>query len=419
MKQFKVVLVNHSDTLGGASVVTMRLLKALIAAGVDARMVVFSKTSNNEFVSDLCSRNKRLFLFLKEHIDIFLHNGFNRKDMFKVSVASSGIDIINHPWIKEADIVCLNWINQGMVSFDAIEHLVDAGKHIVWTMHDMWNLTGICHHAHECMRYTEKCGNCQYVKKGRVENDLSRRVWLQKKALYDKANIHFVAVSNWLADKCRESSLLGNRALSVIHNAFPTDYYMTSLTAPVEKFNINYNKNIIVMGAARLDDPIKGIDYAVDAFNYIFDNHPEVANNCVAVLFGDIRDASILSRIRLPFHHLGTVGDAKLLRQLYASSKVVLSTSLYETLPGTLIEGEAAGCVPVSFGMGGQADIIDHKVNGYIAEYKSAKSIAEGIIWALKNAPSRKSQHENVEKRFDAKVIAQKYIDLFNSMLSQ
>mgnify|MGYP003468906413 FL=1 len=159
MKQFKVVLVNHSDTLGGASVVTMRLLKALIAAGVDARMVVFSKTSNNEFVSDLCSRNKRLFLFLKEHIDIFLHNGFNRKDMFKVSVASSGIDIINHPWIKEADIVCLNWINQGMVSFDAIEHLVDAGKHIVWTMHDMWNLTGICHHAHECMRYTEKCGN--------------------------------------------------------------------------------------------------------------------------------------------------------------------------------------------------------------------------------------------------------------------
>lgn len=419
MKQFKVVLVNHSDTLGGASVVTMRLLKALIAAGVDARMVVFSKTSNNEFVSDLCSRNKRLFLFLKEHIDIFLHNGFNRKDMFKVSVASSGIDIINHPWIKEADIVCLNWINQGMVSFDAIEHLVDAGKHIVWTMHDMWNLTGICHHAHECMRYTEKCGNCQYVKKGREEDDLSRRVWLQKKALYDKANIHFVAVSNWLADKCRESSLLGNRALSVIHNAFPTDYYMTSSTAPVKKFNINYNKNIIVMGAARLDDPIKGIDYAVDAFNYIFDNHPEVANNCVAVLFGDIRDTSILSRIRLPFHHLGTVGDAKLLRQLYASSKVVLSTSLYETLPGTLIEGEAAGCVPVSFGMGGQADIIDHKVNGYIAEYKSAKSIAEGIIWALENAPSRKSQHENVEKRFDAKVIAQKYIDLFNSMLSQ
>lgn len=419
MKQLKVVLVNHSDNLGGASVVTLRLMKALRKAGVDARMVVFGKSSDDEYVSELCCRNKRTRLFLAEQLEIFLHNGFSRKNMFKVSVAHSGFDIIEHPWVAQADIVCLNWINQGMVSFDAIGNLVKAGKRLVWTMHDMWNMTGICHHAYECTLYRKSCGNCMYVKKARVENDLSRQVWQHKKELYDMSDIHFVAVSNWLADKCRESSLLRDRPLSVIPNAFPSDFYMTRPSAPVKEFNIDYSKNIIIMGAARLDDPIKGLEYAVEAFNYIFDNHPDVANNCVVVLFGNIRDASILSRIRLTCHHLGRIGDAKLLRQLYASSKVVLSTSLYETLPGTLIEGEAAGCVPVSFGEGGQPDIIDHKVNGYIADYKSAKSIAEGIMWALENAPSRQMLHEDVRRRFDADVVAREYINLFDRIMSK
>ena len=107
-----------------------------------------------------------------------------------------------------------------------------------------------------------------------------------------------------------------------------------------------------------------------------------------------------------------------MLRQLYASSKVVLSTSLYETLPGTLIEGQAAGCVPVSFGQGGQKDIIDHKKTGYIAEYKSPESIADGIMWALENAPERNALHNEVHNRFAADVVAQRYIDLCNQLLS-
>ena len=414
----KVVLVNHSDTLGGASVVTLRLMHALRKAGVDARMVVSSKTTDDEHVSQMCGRKTQKLLFLKEHLDIFVNNGFNRADMFKVSVASAGYDILKHPWVKQADVVCLNWINQGMLSFKSIERLAKAGKRLVWTMHDMWNLTGVCHHAHECGRYCQNCGNCQYIKRGGKENDLSRRVWNEKKRLYDVADIHFVAVSNWLADKCRESSLLSNRPVSVIPNAFPTSDYTTVATLPMEHCGINFDKNIIIMGAARLDDPIKGIEYAVEAFNHLHDNYPDVARDCVAVLFGDIRDESILSRIRLPYRHLGRISDTKVLRNLYAASKVVLSTSLYETLPGTLIEGEAAGCVPVSFGKGGQPDIIDHKVNGYIADYKSAQSIAEGIVWAIGNAPSRQQQHQDVCQRFDADVVAQRYIDLFDNLMS-
>ena len=36
----KIVLINHSDSAGGAAVVSLRLVQALAEQGVDARMLV-------------------------------------------------------------------------------------------------------------------------------------------------------------------------------------------------------------------------------------------------------------------------------------------------------------------------------------------------------------------------------------------
>lgn len=98
---------------------------------------------------------------------------------------------------------------------------------------------------------------------------------------------------------------------------------------------------------------------------------------------------------------------------MYASGTVVVSSSLFETLPGTLIEGQAAGCVPVTFGRGGQRDIVKHLKNGYIAEYKNPRSLAEGIIWALSQPISRENLHDQIDKSFSSKVVARRYMRLF------
>ena len=415
----KVTLLNHSDTLGGASVVTFRLMQALRDEGVDAQMLVLSKTSDSESVTQLCSRRRRNRAFLSERLNIFLRNGFSKANLFKVSTATHGVSLISHPLIAETDVIAINWINQGMLSLDELEALTQLGKPIIWTMHDMWCLTGVCHHALECDNYKAQCGNCQFISNGRRKNDLSHATWLRKNEIYKNSNIYFVPVSNWLAEKCRQSSLLADKQIEVIHNAFPIDFYSTTPSSLVQGFGIDYDKNLILMGAARLDDPIKGFEYAIEAINVFSKTNPDMAKKCEVVFFGEIRDIQLLKRLRMPYLHLGRINDPKAIRQLYASAKVVISTSLYETLPGTLIEGQAAGCVPVSFGMGGQADIIDHKVTGYIAEYKSPKSIAEGIAWALETAPDREMVHNSVKEKFASKVIAQRYIALFKKLLSK
>ena len=256
-----------------------------------------------------------------------------------------------------------------------------------------------------------------YLHDGRRDRDLSRTVWKRKSRLYASVPIHFVPVSNWLAGKCRESSLLQSADVTVIPNAFPTADFNVTPSRPGDKLPVTPGRNIILMGAARLDDPIKGLDYAIDALNIIARAHPEVAAECEAVFFGAIRNPQLLERLEFPYRHLGMITDSRLVSDLYAASRIILSTSLYETLPGTLIEGMAGGCIPVSFAQGGQADIFTHLDTGYMAQYKSPQSVAEGILWALKHDITRNRLHDEVVTRFSAEAVARRYIALFNRIL--
>ena len=161
------------------------------------------------------------------------------------------------------------------------------------------------------------------------------------------------------------------------------------------------------MGAARLDDPIKGFDMAVDTLNRLTDE------NVAAVFFGDLRDPSLLDGLKIPYVHLGTVTDPATIHDIYAHADVVLSSSLCETLPGTLIEGMASGCVPVSFHSGGQADIVDHLTTGYLAPLGDTAALAAGIRMALTDCFDRTAIRSSVVDRFSAPMIASRYLDLF------
>lgn len=415
-KPLKVLFICSSDLMGGAAVVSWRLINALQSRGVDARMLVYTRLSDSPLVDKISSRFCRGVKFALERISILFHNGFDRDKLFKVSFANFGMDLTGHPWVKEADILNLNWINQGLLSIHGIERLQRLGKPIVWTMHDMWCMTGVCHHAYECDRFERECGCCPQLNSDKP-CDMSHRVWKKKMHLYDNSPITFVAVSNWLASRARQSSLLRDRRLEVIPNAFPVETFHIEPREDFPTFDPIEGRRRLIFGAARIDDPLKGLPILIKALNMIFDERPDVAKTTSVILFGDIRDKSALDSLRFASLYVGRVRDPKLLRQLYASSSVVVSASHYETLPGTLIEGKAAGCYPVTFGRGGQADIVTHLKDGYIAKYKDAEDLARGILWALAQPPRRQELHDDVDRRFNAEAVADRYIDLYQSLL--
>ena len=376
-------------------------------------MLVIDKQSGDPLVGVMGSKYRNKWNFLSERLGVFMRNGFRRDTLFKIDTGSHGINIAAHPWVKDADVVCLNWVNQGTLSLKNIKQLAQSGKPIVWTMHDMWNCTGVCHYSFECERYKDRCHSCPLLEtKG---DDLSTTIQEKKRKLYEQAPIHFVAVSHWLAECCKQSKTMSDSSLSVIYNAFPIhDFDYHRLSGNIKE--IPADKKIIVMGARRLDVEVKGFKELIETTQYIARNKPELASKIHLVLYGELNNKSLLNKIEVPCTYLGSIGSTEQLSQLYRHSDIVLSTALYENLPGTLIEGQASGCLPVTFGKGGQANIVDHLKTGYIAEYKDPASVAAGIEWAIDANVSREFLHNEVERKFAASKIAQQYIELFNNL---
>lgn len=418
----KIVIINHSDTLGGASVVSRRLMHALRSLGHDAWMLVTHRASDDPHVVTAAPKWRSRLSFLAEHARIFLNNGHNREDLFKASIATDGLQLATHPLVRNADAVILNWVNQGMLSLYEIGRIAEK-KRVLWTMHDMWNLTGICHHAGKCTAYTGTCSNCRLLHSEANEHDLSYLTWQSKKALYDTSGIRFIAVSSWLKRKAEESALMKGRDIQIIPNAFPVEDFYIEPKDTAMPFCLPHDKRLILMGAARLDDPIKGFPMAIEALESV------EACNAMAVFFGAIRDPSVfrspsiiksakpwtidnpIAALSMPHRWLGPVKDAAMLRELYSRACVVISSSLYETLPGTLIEGQAAGCVPVAFDSGGQSDIIDSPATGFLVPPYDTTAFATAIYGAVNTTFDREALRESVQKKFSATAVAEKYIE--------
>lgn len=401
----KIVLINHSDCRGGASVVTRRLMHALRNLGHDATMLVVHKGTDDPHVFLAAPRWRSRLPFYAEHLRIFCACRFSRENLFKISIATDGLPLSTHPLVRGADAVILNWVNQGMLSLAEIARIA-ADKKLLWTMHDMWNLTSLCHHAGACRLFTEDpgCSACPLA----PGSAISARTWRRKKRLYTGAPMRFVAVSSWLARKCARSSLLGAVDVPVIHNAFPVEDFYISPRKTRQELHLPAGRKIILMGAARLDDSVKGLPYAVDVLNSLR------STDAIAVFYGAVRDGSALTSLRFPHVMLGTV-DGETVRELCAHASVVISTSLYETLPGTLIEGMAAGCTPVAFDSGGQSDIIrENGRDGWLIRPYDIAAFARAVDKALEEPCDSAYLRKVTAERFSAEAVARRYVELLS-----
>ena len=414
----RVLIINTSEKKGGAAVAASRLTEALNNYGVKAMMMVMEKQTDALYVASTGGGMAGEWHFLWERFVIWANNLFSRRNLFKVSIANSGTDITQTREFREADIVHLHWINQGFLSLKSVRKILASGKPVVWTMHDMWEVTAICHHSYTCDRFQTSCHHCPFLRLPSA-NDLSARVFRRKQRLFAGAGIHFVAVSNWLADRARRSAVIAGSTVTVIPNAISLSHFKLIDRTDARSFLNIEERYVLCFGAARIDDDIKGLKYLIEALNIIIRRRQLDKADIRLMLFGGIRDEKVLLQIPVNHTYMGYINDHHRLSQLYSASNAVVSSSLYETFGQTLIEAQACGCTPVAFAGSGQADIITHRQNGYLADYLSAESLAEGIYWALTTEIPPAELRKNVCRRYAESVVAQKYVQLYRSLLGR
>lgn len=419
----RILIVNTSEKTGGAAVASNRLMNALNNNGVKAKMLVRDKVSSRNTVVGLRCSLLQKWHFLWERWCVFWHLHFSRKHLFEVDIANTGTDITTLPEFKEADVIHLEWINQGMLSLNDIRKIIAKGKAVVWTMHDLWPAAAICHYAHICSSFKTGCRYCCLLPGGGSANDLSKRVWKRKATVYRNSNIHFVACSRWLEQQAQQSKLLQGMQITSIPNSIDTNIYH-----PLDKQEARLSaglpaggRRIILFVSQRVTDERKGMVYFIEAIERLVALYPAMKEKlAVAVLGRHAED--IADKLPLPVYPLGYVNDEKKIVSVYNSADVFVLPSLEDNLPNTIMEAMACGVPCVGFDVGGIPEMIDHEINGYVARFKDSDDLMRGIRWVLDpNTDYALLSHRAIRKvtsAYSERSVALKYIEVYDQAMA-
>ena len=375
-------MVNTSEWAGGAAIAAGRLLRALNRNGVDAELLVRDKRTDNPRVAALPGGPALRARFLLERLDVVLANGLSRDNLFAIDPATRGTDITRLPEFRRADVVHLHWVNQGMLSLRGVRRILATGKRVVWTLHDMWPLTGICHHADDCQGWLHGCGHCPLLRHGGAA-DLSRRTYARKAGAYAAGRITFVACSDWLAALARRAPLLAGHRVESIPN--PLD---TSLFAPGDRgaarrrLGLPQERRLVLFVAYKVTDPFKGIDYLRQAVSMLAARSASWRDSLGIVAVG--REATYLKdSFDVPVYPQEFVADAATMADYYRAADVLAMPTLRDNLPNTVAEAMACGVPCAASRVGGLPQMIDHGTNGYLAAPADAAALADGIAALL------------------------------------
>ena len=441
----RVLIVNTSEKAGGAAVAAGRLMEALNNNGVKAKMLVRDKLNerlemrNEKYdyiharpsviecnhishFSPLTSHLSKQWPFLWERLVIFCRLHFSRKHLFDIDIANAGIDITKLREFREADVIHLHWVNQGMLSLSGIRRILQSGKPVVWTMHDIWPATAICHLTLDCHRYRNHCDHCWYLPGGGSSNDLAAKVWQKKKSLFADGAISFVACSRWLAGEAKQSALLAGQSITNIPNPINTRLFRPTNQAEArQQLGLPATGRLLLFVSQRVTNPYKGMDYLAEACQLLAQQYPDMVKDTgIIILGGHAEEVAHL----LPFktYSLGYVSDERQIVSVYNAADAFVLPSLSENLPNTIMEAMACGVPCVGFRVGGIPEEIDHQQNGYVAAYRDATDLARGLHWVLFEADREalsKAALSKVHRCYSQQSVALKYTEVYNETIAR
>lgn len=408
----KVLIVNTSERTGGAAVAANRLMRALNNNGVKVKMLVRDKDTDALTVVPLSQSWRLRWHFLWERLVVFCHLHFSRTHLFEIDIANTGSDITRLREFQEADIIHLHWINQGMLSLGGIRKILQSGKPVIWTMHDIWPATAICHLTLDCRAFTSECRNCRLLPGGGSSHDLAASVWRKKQQMVADENIYYVACSRWLESEAKKSALLKGQKITSIPNPIDTHIYKKGNKQEArQRLGLPLDRKLILFASQRVTNENKGMGYLIEACRQLADI-PQLG---LVILGGHAEE--VVPQLPLEAWPLGYVNDEQRVVDAYNAADVFVLPSLSENLPNTIMEAMACGVPCVGFKVGGIPEEIDHRRNGYVAEYRQAEDLARGIRWILTEADydqlSRDAVHKVVQS-YSQQSVAMKYLDVYH-----
>lgn len=389
---------------GGAFKATMRINESLQKQGTESSILIRTRFYDTNTIEVMDTITKKILSKVRNGFNLLFSHGEVISDLF-------GADVSRNPLIKEADVIFLHWVNS-FISVGSIRKLLKLGKPIIWVMHDMWVFTGGCHCDRYCGRYELGCGECPLME-SKNKFDRSYKNMKQKMQLFQKANITFVALSNWELSCGERSSALKGKEIVRIPNPLDINIFRPMNRMALQKEIFRNKKKMILFGADKaLEDRNKGFVYLVEALKYLDWEKYWV------VCFGNVERKEKYIPGNMEVIYIGRITEEEELAKWYNLADVFVAPSLQESFGYTVCEALACGTPVAAFAVGGILDQVQHKSNGYLARFKDSKDLATGIEYCIENRDKlTQNARRGVIQKNQYDVVGRKYFDLCKDLL--
>lgn len=400
-------------TYGGAAIACSRLKKGLVNAG---RKVVWYAREGMEGKGAIVIGGRMSF------------GGFLTKELCRRFIQSprrlqwwndrcADISMVDQVQRGNPGVVNLHNIHDGL-SFGLARRL-GKGVPIVWTLHDMWPLTGYCCYSYDCKKYVNGCeGDCP-------QDDLwgpmvasQNREWQRRHSFLQK-NINrmvFVTPSQWMAGCARERFPPGSR-VEVIPNGLPLEVFrpVAEKRAIRQVLGLPTDCEVVLCNSHNSTDPRKGSNLLREA---VCELAARFRKRICIVSLGACEKKGEGPR---GVFYTGTIRDETLVNLYYNAADVFAAPSLADNLPNTLVESMAAGTPGVTFAVGGCAEVVRHGETGFVAGSVGVAELADSIGRVIgMSSEQRKVMglacRSVAEREYSQALQAQRYGKLFDEL---
>ncbi len=311
-------------------------------------------------------------------------------------------------------VLHLHWL-PGMLRPAELFASPPAASALVWTMHDLWPLTGGCHFAYDCTEFERDCANCPQAR--RPFHGMIRRTLAEKRtAMQQVPEMCLVTPSDWAAQQVLRSSVMQGLKVRTIPNPVDTTVFRPfNREQQRQAWGCRDGDFVIGLGAADLGDTRKQIAPTLLVLQDWFLNLPDRSRIKIVVYGGGKLPSDLPTE---NFRLLGKSPDATTLATWYSAMDLHLSLSLYETFGNTLAEAAACGVPSICRTGSGAAEVVSHDEGGFhLTEIAQLPSLLE----SLRTNPAQcktlgQAAYTRALRLYDSQVVAQQYLSLYSEL---
>ena len=285
----------------------------------------------------------------------------------------------------DPDVIHLHNIHGFILQTELLfEYLKEAGKPVVWTLHDCWPYTGHCafYDYHGCDRWKTGCSGCREYRRTypyALFKNRTERNYIRKKAAYTGVPDLVLAVpSRWLKAEA-EQSFLKEYPIKVIPNGIDRQQFCPTESRLRETLELS--GTFVILGVANVWERRKGLSYLL----WLAERLPE---GYQVILIGLSK-----KQIRgLPGKVIGLerTSSVRELAEYYSMADVFVNATLEDNFPTTNLEALSCGTPVITFDTGGSPESLDESC-GRVVPKGDSEALLQAVLLEKEEPKSRKA----------------------------